>query len=97
MLKLHMIIVQHDPIVHDLLGLQTKGKFACPVCSPKMKSCHLRTLGKKVFEEFRYFLHNNHRYQIVKKHRFKGKEETSSRPRRMTPHLWKLEYDQLNR
>ena len=46
MLKLCMIIV-HDPIIHDLLGLQTKGKLACPVCGSKMKSCHSRSLGKQ--------------------------------------------------
>ena len=34
--------------------------------------------------------------EFLKKHLFNGKEETSSRPRRMTPHLWKLEYDRLN-
>ena len=96
MLKLHMIIV-HDPIINDLLGLQTKEKFECPVCGLKMKCRHSRSLGKQVFDEFRHFLHNNHRYQIAKKHIFNGKEETSSRPRRMTPHLWKLEYDRLNR
>ena len=84
-------------IVHDLLGLQTKGKFACPVCGPKMKSRYSRSLGKQVFDEFRHFLHNSHKYRIVEKHLFNGKEETSSRPRRMTPHLWKLEYNRLNR
>ena len=62
-----------------------------------MKCRHSRSLGKQVFDEFRHFLHNNHRYWISKKHLFNGKEETSSRPRRMTPHLWKLEYDRLNR
>ena len=62
-----------------------------------MKSHHSRSLGKQVFDEFRNFLHNNHKYRISKKHLFNGKEETSSRSRRMTPHLWKLEYDWLNR
>ena len=74
MIKLYMIIV------HDLLGLQTKGKFACLVCGLKMKSSHSRSLGKQVFNEFRNFLHNSHKYQIVEKHIFNGKEETSSRP-----------------
>ena len=74
-------------IVHDLLGLQTKGKFACPVCGPKMKSRYSRSLGKQVFDEFRHFLHNSHKYRIAEKHLFNGKDETSSRPQRMTPHL----------
>ena len=34
--------------------------------------------------------------KFPKKYLFNWKEETSSRPWRMTPHLWKLEYDQLN-
>ena len=51
MVKWYMIIVNiifniFNPIVHDLLGLQTKGKFECPVCDPKMKSCHSRSLRK---------------------------------------------------
>ena len=83
-------------IVHDLWDLQTKGKFACPACGPKMKSHHSRSLQKQVFNEFRHFLHNNHKYQITKNHLFNGKEETTSRLQRMTPHLWKLEYDWLN-
>ena len=91
------MIIVHNPIVHDLLGLQTKGKSKCPVCSPNMKSHHSRSLGKQVFDEFRHFLHYNHKYRITIKHIFNGKEETSSRPQRMTPHLWKLEYDRLNR
>jgi predicted RNA-binding Zn-ribbon protein involved in translation (DUF1610 family) len=36
-----------------LAGLQTKGKFACPVCGPRMKSHHSRSLGKEVFDEYR--------------------------------------------
>ena len=73
MFKLCMIIV-HDLIIHDHLGLQTKRKFACPICGPKMKCRHSRSLGKKVLDEFRHFLHNNHRYQIAEKHLFNWKE-----------------------
>lgn len=85
------MIIVHDPIVHYLLGLQTKGKFACPVCGLKMKYHHSGSLRKWVFDEFRHFLHNNHKYRTIKKYIFNGKEETTSRPRKMTPHLWKLE------
>ena len=35
--------------------------------------------------------------ELMKKNIFNGKEETSTRPWRMTPHLWKLEYEWLNR
>ena len=73
-----------------------KGKFACLFCGLKMKSHHSRSLGKQVFDEFRKFLHNNHKYRITKKYIFNGKEETTSRPQGMTHHLWKLEYDRLN-
>ena len=74
------MIIVHDPIIHDLLGLQTKGKFACPVCGLKMKYRHSKSLRKQVFDENRHFLHRNHKYQITKKHIFNGKEETMSNP-----------------
>ena len=87
------MIIIHDSIIHDLLGLQTNEKFVCLFCGPKMKSRHSRSLGKSVFDEFRKFLHNNPKYQITEKHIFNEKEETTSKSQRMTPHLWKLEYD----
>jgi hypothetical protein len=31
--------------------------------------------------------------KLTEKHLFNGKEETAIKPRRMTPHLWKLEYN----
>lgn len=89
-------INRFNRIIHYLVGLQTKGKFACPVCGPKMKSRHAKFLGKQVFDEYRHFLHKNHKYQNTEKHLFNGKEETTSKPRRMTPHLWKLEYNRIN-
>jgi hypothetical protein len=33
--------------------------------------------------------------KLLKKHIFNGKEETAIKPRRMTPHLWKLEYNKV--
>ena len=39
----------------------------------------------------------NHKYQSTEKHLFNGKEETTSKPQIMTPHLWKLEYNRINR
>ena len=78
-------------------GLQTKGRFACPVCGPKIKSQRSKTLGKEVFDEYRHFLSKNHRYRTIEKHIFNGKEETGLKPRRMTPHLWKLEYNKSRR
>jgi hypothetical protein len=30
---------------------------------------------------------------LLKKHNFNGKEETGLKPRRMTPHFWRLEYN----
>ena len=32
----------------------------------------------------------------LKKHLFNGKEETGLRPRRMTPGLWKLQYNRIS-
>ena len=74
---LRIIDIKFDP---SLPGLQTKGKFACPVCGPKMKSCHSRSLGKEVFDEYRHFLSKNHRYHTIEKHLFNGKEETGLKP-----------------
>jgi hypothetical protein len=45
-----------------VLGLQTKGKFACPVCGLRMKSHRSISLGKEVFDEYKNFLPKNHRY-----------------------------------
>jgi hypothetical protein len=58
-----------------------------------MKSHHSRSFGKDVFDEYRHFLPNNHRYQTNKTHIFNGKEENAIKPRRMIPHLCKLEYN----
>jgi hypothetical protein len=46
-----------------------------------------------VFDEYRHFLPKNHTYRTTDKEKFNGKEEKGKKPRRMTPHLWKLEYD----
>jgi hypothetical protein len=75
-----------------LVGLQTKGKFACPVFGPKIKSRCSRSLAKEVFDEYRHFLPKNHSYQTTDKAKFNGKEENGKKPRRITPHLWKMEY-----
>jgi hypothetical protein len=80
----------------SLIGLQTKSKFACSVCGPKMKSHHSRSLGKEVFDEYMNFLSKNHRHQMTKKHIFHGKENNASKPQRMTPDLWKLEYNRIH-
>jgi hypothetical protein len=62
-----------------LVGLQTKGKFACPVCGPRIKSCRLRSLGKEVFDEYRHFLPKNHSYRTTDKAKFNGKEENGKK------------------
>jgi hypothetical protein len=46
-----------------------------------------------VFDEYRHLLPNKHRYRTTEKHLFNGKEETGLKTRRMTPHLWRLEYN----
>ena len=35
----------------NIVGLQTKGKFASPVCGPKIKYRHSKNLRKEVFDE----------------------------------------------
>ena len=55
------------------VDIQTKGKFACPVSGPKIKSFHSKILQNEVFDEYRHFLSKNHRYQTIEKHIFDGK------------------------
>ena len=58
-----------------------------------MKSRRSKSLAKEVFDEYRHFLSKNHRYQTTEKHIFNEKEETALKPQRMTPHLWKFQYN----
>ena len=51
----------------NIVGLQTKGKFACLVCGPKIKSRHSKSLRKEVFDDYRNFLSKNHRYRETEK------------------------------
>ena len=62
-----------------LVGLQTKGKFACPVCGPRIKSHRSRSLAKEVFDEYRHFLPKNHSYRTIDKEKFNGKEENGKK------------------
>ena len=76
----------------NIVRLQTNGKFACPVCGPKIKSHRSKSLRKEVFVEYRNFLSKNHRYRTTERNIFNGKQETTLKPWRMTPHLWKMKY-----
>ena len=58
-----------------------------------MKSRRSKSLAKEVFDEYKHFLSKNHRYRTTEKHIFNGKEETALKPQRMTPHIWKLQYN----
>ena len=78
-----------------LVGIKTKRKFACPMCGPKMKSHHSKSLRKKEFDENRHFLHIYHKFWSTQKNIFNGKEETTSKAQRMTPHLWHLEHNRI--
>ena len=51
----------------NIVALQTKGKFACPVCGPKIKYYRSKSLRKEVFDEYRNFLSKNHRYRTTEK------------------------------
>jgi hypothetical protein len=66
-----ILIVHINPSV---AGLQTKGKFACLVCGPKMKYHWSKFLGKEVFDEYRNFLSKNHKYRTTEKYLFNGKQ-----------------------
>ena len=80
-------------LIHISCRSSNKGKFACPFCGPRIKLCRSRSLTKEVFDEYRHFLPKNHRYRTTKKTIFNGKDENGKKPQRMTPHLWKLEYN----
>ena len=87
------IIIIDIAIPYLYVGLQTKGKFACPFCGPKIKSRLSKRLRKEVFDKYRNFLSKKHRYRKIKKILFNGKQETALKPQRMTPHLWKMQYN----
>ena len=72
-----MIIFDIDIPYVNIVGLHIKGKFACLVCGPKIKSRLSKSLGKEVVDEYRHFLSKNHRYRTTKIHLFNGKKETS--------------------
>jgi hypothetical protein len=88
--------IKREHINPSIAGLQTKGKFACPVCGPKMKFFRSKSLGKEVFDEYIHFISKNHKYGTTKKYMFNGKQETGLKPQRMTPRLWNLAYDRIN-
>ena len=77
----------------NIVSLQTKGKFACLVCGPKIKSHHSKSLRKEVFDGYRNFLSKNYRYRTIDKNIFNGKQEIALKAWRMTPHLWKMQYN----
>ena len=68
-----MIIFDIDIPYVNIVGLQTKGKFACPVCGPKIKSCCSNSLRKEVFDEYRNLLSKNHSYRTTERNIFNGK------------------------
>ena len=77
----------------NIVGLHTKGNFARPVCGPKIKYHHSKSLGKEVFDEYRNFLSKNHSYITTERNLFNGKQETALKPHTMIPHLWKMQYN----
>ena len=76
---LYILIIDID-IPYLYVGLQTKGRFACPVYGPKIKYRRSKTLRKEVFNEYRHFLSKNHRYRTTEKNLFNGKHEISLKP-----------------
>ena len=75
-----MNIIDIDIPYLNIVGLQTKGKFACPFCGPKIKSRRSKRLRKEVFDEYKHFLSKNHRYRTTGKKNFNGKQETTLKP-----------------
>ena len=52
-----------------------------------------RDLNKTVYDEYRKFLPQNHRYGVRDKHKFNGKEVEMWKPIKMNPASWKVMYD----
>ena len=50
-----MNILDIDIPYLNIVGLQKKGKFACPVCGPKIESRCSKSLRNEVFNEYRHF------------------------------------------
>ena len=65
--SLYMNIFDIDIPYLNIVGLHTKGKFACPVCGPKIKYHRSKSLRKEVFDEYRNFLSKNHRYTTTER------------------------------
>ena len=65
-----MIIIDIDIPYLNIVGLQTKGKFACLVCGPKMNYSFSKYLGKMVLDEYRHFLSKTHRFCTTEKTSF---------------------------
>ena len=59
-LSFYIIIINNVNPSTLYVGIQTEGKFACPVCGPKIKLRHSKSLTKEVFDEYRNFLSKNH-------------------------------------
>ena len=57
----------------NIVGLQEKGKFSCPVCGPKIKSRRSKILRKEVFDGYRNLLSKNYRYRTIERNLFNGK------------------------
>ena len=51
-----LYILKNDMFNPSPTGLQTKGKLACPVFGPNMKSYCSRSLGKQLFDEYKHFI-----------------------------------------
>ncbi|XP_057842572.2 uncharacterized protein LOC131051993 [Cryptomeria japonica] len=84
----------HDaPGLSICCGLETKGKHGCPSCGPKMLYRQSKDLNKTVYDEYRQYLPQNHRYRVLEKFKFNGKEVEMRKPRRMNPTRWKTMYD----
>ena len=91
--SLYINIFDIDIPYVNIVGLQKNGKFACPVCGPKIKYSRSKSLRNEVFDEYRHFLSKNYKYGTTERNVFNGKQETTLKPQRMTPHLWKLHYN----
>ena len=90
MYSLYIIIIDIDIPYLYIVGLQTKGKFACPVCGPKIKSCLSKSLRKEVFDEYRHFLSKNHKYRTTEKKSFQWEARDYIKTTENDTSLWEV-------
>lgn len=71
-----------------IIGLQTKGIFACPRCAEQFEGRYSKDLHKVIYANNRVFLPPDHKFRSRLKNQFDGKIENKPPPKVMGPADW---------